>query len=144
MSFFKFSILIHKLHRVTSVHHRINSFEERSPEAPLTSDSQFPVLSPSPPSSPSIASSSSSFPSSTSSSSELRLVLLGRSGAGKSKAGNILLGQEEFKSCPESLTAITQECEKKKTLFEGRRVSYKDVFCLHGLIFLSHIPTKTP
>ncbi|XP_058496092.1 uncharacterized protein LOC131466689 isoform X2 [Solea solea] len=73
--------------------------------------------------------SSSSFPSSpslSSSSPELRLVLLGRSGAGKSAAGNAILGREEFKSHPDSLTAITQECEKKKALVEGRKVAVVD------------------
>uniref|UniRef100_A0A3Q3WPT0 AIG1-type G domain-containing protein n=1 Tax=Mola mola TaxID=94237 RepID=A0A3Q3WPT0_MOLML len=56
----------------------------------------------------------------------LRLVLLGRSGSGKSTAGNIILGSKEFESCPESFTAITQECEKKKTLIEGRQVAVVD------------------
>lgn len=56
-------------------------------------------------------------------------MLLGRSGAGKSAAGNVILGQEEFESYPESLTAITRECEKKKTLVEGRRVCATDVLC---------------
>ena len=54
-------------------------------------------------------------------------MLLGRSGAGKSAVGNDILGQEEFESRPESLTAITQECEKKKAVVEGRRVSYFNV-----------------
>nr|XP_020452599.1 uncharacterized protein LOC109958375 isoform X2 [Monopterus albus] len=68
-----------------------------------------------------------SFPSSSSSSSpELRLVLLGQSGAGKSTAGNIILGREEFATRPGRLTAITQECEKKKALVEGRRVAVVD------------------
>ncbi|XP_076585149.1 uncharacterized protein LOC143319810 [Chaetodon auriga] len=116
----------------TTFHHRINSFEERSPEASPTSASHSPVFSSSP-SSPTFTSSPSSTPafppsssSSSSSSPELRLVLLGRSGAGKSTAGNIILGQEEFESRPDSLIAITQECEKKKALVEGRRVAVVD------------------
>lgn len=56
-------------------------------------------------------------------------MLLGRSGAGKSTAGNVILGQEVFESYPESLTAITRECEKQKTLVEGRRVCSTDVLC---------------
>ncbi|TMS23188.1 GTPase IMAP family member 8 [Larimichthys crocea] len=57
---------------------------------------------------------------------ELRLVLIGRSGAGKSTAGNKILRREEFESYPESFTAITQECEKKKAVVEGRRVAVVD------------------
>ncbi|XP_068582986.1 uncharacterized protein [Cebidichthys violaceus] len=119
--------------RLNAVHHRINSFEERSPEASPTSAPHSPVFS----SSPTFASSPASFPSpaspssfaassSPSSSPELRLVLLGRSGSGKSAAGNNILGRQEFKSRPESLSAITQECEKKKALVEGRQVAVVD------------------
>ncbi|XP_035856118.1 uncharacterized protein LOC116040480 isoform X2 [Sander lucioperca] len=140
---------------VTTFHQRMNSFEERSPEASPTSSPHSPVFLSSP-SSPTFSSSPSSFPSSSSPSSlpsssspsslpsssspssfpsssvssssspELRLVLLGRSGAGKSAAGNIILGQEEFESRSDSLTAITQECEKKKALVHGRRVAVVD------------------
>ncbi|KAI3353298.1 hypothetical protein L3Q82_019837 [Scortum barcoo] len=111
--------------RLNAVHHRINSFEERSPGASPTSAPHSPVFSSSP-SLPTFASSASSFLSSSSSSPELRLVLLGRSGAGKSAAGNGILGREEFESSPESLTAITQKCEKKKALVEGRQVAVVD------------------
>ncbi|KAG7485741.1 hypothetical protein JOB18_017176 [Solea senegalensis] len=112
------------------------------PSSNSTSSSAFSATSPSStssfPSSYSTSSStfasasptlSSSFPSSPSlwsSSPELRLVLLGRSGAGKSAAGNAILGREEFKSHPDSLTAITQECQKKKALVEGRKVAVVD------------------
>ncbi|XP_045903509.1 uncharacterized protein LOC123969839 isoform X1 [Micropterus dolomieu] len=110
---------------ITTFHHRINSFEERSPEASPTSAPHSPLFSS--PSSPAFASSPFSSSSSTSSSSpELRLVLLGRSGAGKSTAGNDILGRKEFESHPESLRAITQECEKKKALVGGRRVAVVD------------------
>ncbi|XP_060950361.1 uncharacterized protein LOC133027378 isoform X2 [Limanda limanda] len=70
--------------------------------------------------------SSTSYPSSSSPSPELRLVLLGRSGAGKSAAGNSILRGDEFKSDPDSLTSVTQQCEKKKALVEGRRVAVVD------------------
>lgn len=109
------------------MHHRINSSEDRPQETSSASAPGAPVFSSSPP--PSSPSSSSHF-SSASPSPELRLVLLGRSGSGKSAAGNAILGREEFESCPESLTAITRECEKKKASVEGRRVRCStDVLC---------------
>lgn len=110
---------------ISTFHHRINSFEEKSPGASPTSAPHSPVFSSSP-SLPTFASSASPFLSSSSSSPELRLVLLGRSGAGKSAAGNDILGREEFESRPESLKTITKKCEKKKTLVEGRRVAVVD------------------
>ncbi|KAM6972421.1 GTPase IMAP family member 5-like, partial [Aplochiton taeniatus] len=69
---------------------------------------------------------------SSSSSPELRLVLLGRSGAGKSAGGNSILGHEEFASRPAGATsgsrpdAVTQQCEKKKAGVAGRRVAVVD------------------
>ncbi|XP_030284935.1 uncharacterized protein LOC115588455 isoform X1 [Sparus aurata] len=121
---------------VTTLHHRINSFEDRSPEVSPTSSPDSPVFASSPSSptfaqAPSSPSSAYSFPLSSSSSSpsssqELRLVMLGRSGAGKSAAANYILGQKAFESHPESLTAITKECEKKKALVEGRQVALVD------------------
>lgn len=65
-------------------------------------------------------------------------MMLGRSGAGKSAAANYILGQKAFESHPESLTAITKECEKKKALVEGRQVSYEDVCCYHSQISPLH------
>ncbi|KAK5623523.1 hypothetical protein CRENBAI_013031 [Crenichthys baileyi] len=121
--------------RLNAVHHRINSFEENSPETSPTSSPHSPVFSSSSfsattfaasPSSPYQSSSPPSSPSLPSSTPELRLVLLGRSGAGKSAAGNNILGQELFESRSESFTAITQKCEKKKAVVGGRRVSVVD------------------
>lgn len=63
------------------------------------------------------------FPSASSVSPELRLVLLGLSGSGKSSAGNIILGREEFLSLNNSRTAVTQECEIKAATVAGKQVN---------------------
>ncbi|XP_077426198.1 uncharacterized protein LOC144054785 [Vanacampus margaritifer] len=107
---------------VTTLHHRINSFEENSPEASPT-PSPEPVYNSS---TPNFDPYSATTPVSSPSSPELRLVLLGRSGAGKSAAGNVILGRGEFESRPDSLVAITQECVKKKAVVAGRRVAVVD------------------
>ncbi|XP_047433391.1 uncharacterized protein LOC125003480 [Mugil cephalus] len=115
---------------ISTFHHRINSFEENSPEVSPTASPPSPISSSSlssPTFAPSPSSSAhSSPPSSSLSYPEVRLVLLGRSGAGKSAAGNVILGKEAFYSHPDSLTAITQECEKKKALVEGKWVAVVD------------------
>ncbi|XP_076026490.1 uncharacterized protein LOC143016182 isoform X2 [Genypterus blacodes] len=95
---------------------------------PSSSSSSLP---PSSSSSSLLPSSSSTSPppspsSSSPSSPELRLVLLGRSGSGKSTVGNRILGREEFEAYPDSLMAITLACEKKRGQCAGNRVAVVD------------------
>lgn len=106
--------------------HTVSTVEEKTPEASLHSPAILPSSHASPTFASSPSSSSSSASSSSSNAAELRLVLLGRSGSGKSAAGNRILGQAAFESHSESFTAITQKCEKKKALVEGRRVAVVD------------------
>ncbi|XP_037396731.1 NACHT, LRR and PYD domains-containing protein 9-like isoform X3 [Pygocentrus nattereri] len=56
---------------------------------------------------------------------DLRVVLLGKVGAGKSESGNTLLGSSSFLS-ELSASAVTQQCEAQTVTLGGRRIMVVD------------------
>ncbi|RVE76477.1 hypothetical protein OJAV_G00008150 [Oryzias javanicus] len=111
-----------------SFQNRSSSVDGAAPQtSPVFSTPRSPIFSSTPrPTSNVSATASARSPSSPSSSPELRLVLLGRSGSGKSSVGNSILGQNVFRCEADSLTAVTQKCERRKAVVEGQKVAVVD------------------